>query len=70
MKKTVYLIVTRENKEFLDQLDGFISFIHYEEREKISCNNDVGKIETPICTFRFCYYHKQIICLKYNEEVF
>lgn len=35
----------------------FIKKSEYGEAEKLQYPNDVGKIETHLCVFRFCYYN-------------
>jgi len=67
MKHTVYLVITRENVGFLDFLDGFVSFKHYDEREKLAYPDDVGKMEGYRCTFRFCYHNTVIFEQKDNK---
>lgn len=53
MKKDIYITITSENKKFLNELNRFVSNWDYPQEEKHKYQDDLGKIETKSCVFRF-----------------
>ena len=53
MKKDIYITITAENVDHLYELPGFICPLEYTKQEKDFYKDDLGKIETYNCNFRF-----------------
>ena len=53
MKKDIYIKITCENKKYLHELYRFVSNWDYPKEERDFYKDDLGKIETKSCCFRF-----------------
>ena len=51
--KDIYVKITHENMDYLHELRGFVSNWKYSKEERDFYRDDLGKIETNNCVFRF-----------------
>lgn len=75
MKKDIYIKIATEQKENLKELPRFVSCWDYPQEEKHFYKDDLGKIETKKCVFRFikqinvsCEEEKPFFLVKPNEN--
>jgi hypothetical protein len=65
--KDVFLIITPENMNYLFELRSFKSNWEYSKQEKEIYKDDLGKIETDNCVFRFI---KHVNVKQENDKFF
>lgn len=53
MKKDIFVKITHENMKYLLELHRFKSNWEYPQEERELFKDDLGKIETKSCVFRF-----------------
>jgi len=53
MKKDIFVKITHENMKYLHELYTFTSNWEYPQEEREFYKEDLGKIETKSCVFRF-----------------